>query len=379
MLDEGKLRAYLDNELPEAGRKQVEAELAGSAGARAALAGLRREAAGIEPRLASLAPTSANLSPAPAAWRRFRARLAGPSISPVGTAERMKAMFTPTFLKRHQTAITALVLAALVATAFSFAPVRVVAGNLLKVFRVQEVKFVPVDVGRIESNEELAELLRQFSPDSEVVVDGGEPQEVGSLSEAASRVDFPVAGVSRVPGGAGQESKVLVQGRSVANIFIDKDVAESIFDAAGVEVSLPDSLSDTPVVITRPATVIQLWGAEEAPTLVFTQMRSPEIEYPNDLDLPAVVEAALQVGGMSEAEAKAFVASVDLSTTLLLPVPKDEGIELAEVSINGARGHVFRHPGEDEAAVLWQKDGLTYLLTGAFPAEQLLDAAKSVQ
>lgn len=378
-LDEGKLRAYLDNELPGHEREQVEAALAASAETREALAGLRQEVARTGRYLAALEPTAASASTAGPALARLRAGLSNNAATSGKIEERIKAMFTSSFLKRHQAAVTMAVMLAAVAIAFSFAPVRVLAGDFLKIFRVQDVKFVPVDVGRLESNEELMALLEQVSPEIDVVVDGGPPQEVASLAEAAALVDFDVVEITSVPPDAGALNRVVVENRSVSQVHVDVDLAKAVFEAGGVEVDLPDSLRDTPIVVTRPTMVRQQWGTEHEPTLAFTQMRSPEIEYPDDVNLDELGVAGLQLLGMSEAEARAFGATIDWTNTLVLPVPKDKGIEVAEVSVNGAQGFLFRAEEDDESALMWQRDGLTYLLTGSYPAEQILQIGQSVQ
>lgn len=293
-------------------------------------------------------------------------------------------MLTKSFIKRHQPAVIALALILTFAVALSFAPVRAFAGDLLKIFRVQEVKVVPVDVGHlenIESNEELSGLLEQFSPDEKVLIEGGEPVEVASLSEAAAMVDFPVAEVTNVPAGAGPLQMIGVGQESVYEVQLDPDLMEAIFAAADIDIDLPDSLHDTPVTVTRPTMLLQRWGDDDMTGLGYLQLRSPQIEYPDDLDLDELGVAMLQFLGYSKAEAIALGASINWANTIVLPIPTDADYEVTDVSVNGASGTLFEESPESgsNTMLMWQKGGMSYLLIGPYNADQILEIAESVR
>jgi len=388
-LSEAILRAYLDQALPARELAQVEHDLAQAAAPQAALVRLRRDMEETGQTLSLLTPTDFDRSPALPALKRLQATLA---TQPRGFIklhwiklhwlERILAMFSKSFIKRHQSAVTALTLILLLVVTFSFAPIRAMAGDFLKIFRVREVKVIPVNVEHLENmenNQELSSLLEQFSPETEAVVDGGEPQEVASLSEAAARVDFPIAEATNLPAGAGSLNKIAVLDRSVHQLQLDPDLAEAIFEAAGIEIDLPASLKETPIILTRPAMVLQSWGSEDEAGLRFVQLRSPEIEYPEDLDLNELGVAILQFLGRSEEEAIAQAAAIDWANTLILPIPSDANVTTTEVSIDGAPGTLFLEDDGAANAVMWQKDGLTYMVTGPYAADQILEIAKSVR
>jgi hypothetical protein len=255
------------------------------------------------------------------------------------------------------------------------------AGDLLKIFRVQEVKVISVDADHLENlenNSELKGLMEEFASQTKTVVDGGEPQEVASLSEAADLVDFTIAEVTNVPSDAGAVSKIAVLEQSVHELHLDPDLTEAIFEAAGIEIDLPEALKETPITVTRPAMVLQSWGSEDEKHLGFAQLRSPEIEYPEELNLDELGVATLRFLGLSEAEAIALGATIDWANTLILPVPSDANVTITEVSINGAPGTLFEESEGDDSAVMWQKDSLTYMITGPYAPDQLLAIAQSV-
>lgn len=395
--DEGKLRAYLDDALSADERQTVETWLADEPEAAATLHRLRQERDDFAQHLTSLAPPPTAHPNASQALKRLQSEATNSSDNSfafgTGIKERMNPMFNQPFFKKYQPAITAIAVAALVAVLFSFAPVRAVAGNFLQIFRVQEIKVIPVDVDDFENMENKAEiegLLEQFNPEANIISGGDDPQDVGSLAEAADLVDFSVVEIGDLPGDvAGKSNKISVQGRTVARLDLDKELMEALFEAAEIEISLPDSLNESPIIVTMPNAVHQVWGETESdrphgwntPTLSFIQMKSPEVEYPDDLDLNALGAAGMQLIGMSKAEATALSATIDWANTLVLPIPQDDDVNVDEVNINGASGYVFEDKDYDRtnASVMWAKDGVTYFVAGTYTPDEILDIARSVK
>jgi hypothetical protein len=295
----------------------------------------------------------------------------------------MKLMFNTKFIKQHPSLTATVTAVVLIAILFSFAPVRVMAANLLSVFRVQQVKVVRVNMNaldRYEDNDEMKGLLDRLDSEPERVSGDEEPTEVNSIDEAAGMVDFSVARIQALPDNAGEPSEILVHGQTVHHLTLDKDLLEEIFDAAGIELSLPDSLNERPIIITRPNGVTQAWGSEESKDLFFAQFRSPEIDHPDDLDIKAFGIAILQFLGKSKEEATQLGESIDWANTLLLPIPNDDDVNATEVSINGTDGVLFEADHDSGSnSVMWTTNGVTYMLGGNYSAEQVLEMAWSVQ
>ena len=70
--------------------------------------------------------------------------------------------------------------------------------------------------------------------------------------------------------------------------------------------------------------------------------------------------------------------NIDWANTLLLPVPDNGEVEAKEVSINGAAGVLFSGD-RDKSGLMWQNNGITYMLHGRYSGDQLLAMAQSVQ
>ncbi|MBN1994634.1 MAG: hypothetical protein JW953_18185 [Anaerolineae bacterium] len=383
-IDEGKLRAYLDQALSPEALAEVKQQLADSPEAQAALARLRAERDDFTPYLAVLAPPPGERPNAARAWRRWQSRLAGQSTLSTNTVmrERIKNMFSQFFLKRYQPALVILAIVAITTILFSFAPVRAVAGNLLKIFRVQTVRILPVDsehVKSLENDPRFQGLMDELEPQIKVLTDS-EPERVDSLAEAAEMVGFPVVQITALPDGLNEPDRIMVYRQKVAQVQLDKELLEALFEAAEIEISLPDSLNEEPILITQPNTVIQEWQQEGQRTLEFVQMTTPQIQYPDDLDLNALGVAGLQLLGMSKEEASQLGATINWADTLILPIPKNGQLTATEVSINGANGFLFTAQAKDEeSAVMWPQAGMTYFVNGNYAAEQTIEMAESVK
>ena len=291
-------------------------------------------------------------------------------------------MINQPFVKRYQPLIILGTVAAIIAIALSFAPVRTMASNLLKVFRVQTVQIVPVDKEDMEAlrnNPNLERLINQLEPQLEVAEDS-EPEKVDSLDEAADKVKFQITRITTLPDEAGDPT-ITVLRQKVVQLQLDKALLAAVFEAAEIEVELPDSLNDEPLVIIHPDTVEQKWHQEGEKILEFIQMPAPSIEYPDGLNLDELGVASLQLLGMSAEEAAALGATIDWANTMVLPVPNNGKMEVEEVAINGARGLLFATPdSEDErVAVTWSQNGMSYFLAGKYPAATMVEMARSVQ
>jgi hypothetical protein len=381
-IDEGILRAYLDQALSDVEMDQVKKQLADSPEAQAMLARLSQDRDDVTPHLDVLAPSPTAQSSTPQAWQRFQADVTGQSSQALDKQERMNQMSNPSFFKRYQPAIITLAVIAIVAVSLSFAPVRAVAGNLLRVFRVQAVQVVPVDKDHMQSmknDPRIKGILEDLEAEVNVISDGEEPEEVDSVEQADEKVNFTVARITALPDGLDDPTKIEVAQQRIVEMHLDKALLDALFEAAEIEVSLPDSLNEQPIVVTQPDTVMQRWQVEDN-RLEFVQMASPSVEYPDDLDLNALGAAGLQFLGMSKEEAEALSDTIDWANTLILPVPKGGDVSVAEISINGAKGFLFTHEDDsDGAAVMWMQDGMSYFINGDYPAAQIVEMAQSAQ
>jgi hypothetical protein len=101
-----------------------------------------------------------------------------------------------------------LALVAVLAISLAFPPVQAVANSFLKLFRVEQVRVVPVDTEQLAGEMRQSTQLEGLFSESVKVEEGGESQEVSSAGEASARLGMPV----RLPQ-LGRQPKIMVSRR----------------------------------------------------------------------------------------------------------------------------------------------------------------------
>jgi len=139
---------------------------------------------------------------------------------------------------------------------------------------------------------------------------------------------------------------------------------------------LPDSLDGARVDVVVHDSIGQLYDNG----IFLLQSPSPDVNYPPDVNPTLLGEALLQVLGTDPAEAARIAQSIDWTSTLLLPIPQDLAT-YREVNVNGVSG-VLLEPfdTETEPAVVWQQDGMIYMMrAGRLSVDELLAHANTVR
>lgn len=308
-----------------------------------------------------LAPGAAEApKPAPAALSEVRRRVAPKS--------RKRRWYFPALFGRRYAWAMLLAVAALV-IALSVPGVRAAASDFLGLFRVQ--KFTPISI----SAEQLA-LLEEvadsglYPGEIEFFEEPSEPVQVGSLAEAAAAVGWQPAS----PGLLGQPDAVYTIGDASGRLIVDVENARALMSLAGADPALiPDSLDGAQVDVTVYGAISQNWDDG----LALVQAPSPLVEYPDDVDVTALGQALLEALGMEPEAARRLSESIEWTNTLLLPIPESVAT-FNEVQINGSPGLALTGVNGENTAVLWESDGMVYVLSG-FDAEALVSIANSVE
>lgn len=367
-LTEGELRASLDGELDGSLLTHLEA----CAACQRQLAELKQTQLRVASRLSFLAPGTEPVPSARFAWSRFTDQ----HLKQKETSMLKKLFAFPVV---RYGAIAVLALALLLA----FPTTRALAGELLNLFRVQQVAVLPIDTAGLENmtgNEALGSQLSELISESTEVTD--EPDEavtVANADEAESAAGFNV----RLPANQ-TPSKIYVSDSSAFNLTVDRAKAQAFIEAAGRDdLVLPESIDGAEISVSIPATVNAAFGTcpepqaekpepqteedmgkDYADCVVFTQMPSPLVNAPADLDMAQLAQIGLEFSGMSREEAAAFTATVDWTSTLVIPVPRRATSE--DVSVDGVTGKLIQRVTDyaPEYALIWVKDGIIYAISG---------------
>ncbi len=111
---------------------------------------------------------------------------------------------------------------------------------------------------------------------------------------------------------------------------------------------------------------------------MLTQVLSPTVSAPNGLNIDEIATPLLQVMGMTQSEAKEFSQTVDWTTTMVLPIPRN--VSSAEtVSVDGVKGNLIRYSGGERFLLIWIKNEVVYSVNGVGDNEKALAIANSLE
>lgn len=312
-------------------------------------------------RLQELAPGAADApKPASMALAELRSRAAPKT-------ERRRWSW-PAFAGRRYAWATLLVVAALVLV-LTVPGVRAAASDFLGLFRVQ--KFTPISI----SAEQLAVLEEVagsglYPGEVEFFEEPGEPVRVASLEEAAAIAGWQPASLSAL----GLPDAVYTIGGASGRLTVDVENARALMSLAGADPALiPDSLDGAEVDVTVYGAISQNWGDG----LVLVQAPSPLVEYPEGVDVTALGQALLEALGMEPGPARRLAENIEWTNTLLLPIPENIAT-FDEVPIGDSAGLALTGVDGQNSAVLWESDGMVYVLSGLDP-DALVSIANSIE
>lgn len=382
-LDDGQIRAAVDGELAQEDLRHLEecprcqARLAE---ARAALQPVAR-------RLSFLASRSPTPDPR-AALARFHNRQ---------IEKKEHSMLRKIFTARAvQAALAVIVLLALV---LSIPTTRAWAGQFLGLFRVQRVTVLPVDTGGFEQlvgNDALGQQISQvISSSVRVTKQPDDPVKAASAAEASQKAGFTV----RLPAGAPSEPRLTVTGSGAFEMKVDRAKVQALLDETGrSDLVLPESLDGANIQVGIPAGVRAAYGTcpeeKEGPVegngslarkygdcLLLVEMPSPTVNTPPDVDFRQLAVIGLQFTGMTREEAEQYSQTVDWTTSLVIPIPRNAAT-YQTVTVDGVEGQLIQRPADDapQFALVWVKDGIIHAISGwGDRSEAVLKMANSLQ
>jgi hypothetical protein len=369
-LTEGELRASLDGELVG----NLQSHLNACAECQARLYELKQAHLRVASRLTFLAPGTEPVPSVRLAWNHYTEK----HLKQKETSM-LKKWFAFPIVRAGAIAVLALALL------LAFPTTRALAGELLNLFRVQQVAVLPIDSTGLENmtgdtalGSQLSELI---SESTEVTDKPGEPVVVANAAEAAASTGFNV----RLPADQ-TPSRIYVTDPSAFTLTVDRAKAQAFIETAGRnDLVLPESIDGAKIAVSIPATVNSAFGTCPEPQtekpdmrkmekdmagdypdcIVFTQMPSPLVNAPDGVDIAQLAQIGLEFSGMSRAEAAAFTATVDWTSTLVIPVPR-RASTFEDVSVDGVTGKLIQRVTDyaPEYALIWVKDGIVYAVSG---------------
>ena len=382
-IEEGTLRALVDGELSKTEETQVRDHLRTCAQCEGEREELTARAELVHHHMASL-DSSEEVPSAQIIRQRLQTRI---DIKETSMLRRL-------FHKRFRLAWATSLVVVVIAISMLFPQVRVLAGRLLSLFRVEQIQ--PIEVGLtlgmlpdyMEGYFRSFELLLGDQIDVEELV---EPHEVQDAEEATKLAGFTV----RLPVEMESEPRIFYLAARTVHYVLDHELLQSLLNEMGHgDLVIPKSVDGEEVTIHFPDTVVVMYGDcgvdgdEDQPQagqrescMALVQARSPTIDVPPELDLNRLGKIFFQVLGMSAEEATQFSEKVDWLTTLVLPIPADAQYEDIQ-SVDGNQGVMVKDPlGEGTAryTLVWINSGILHGLMGIDDPGHALTVANSLK
>jgi hypothetical protein len=327
------------------------------------------------------------------AWKKFNhEKLAQKETS------MFRKLFTSPLIKYGASA--ALVIALILA----FPATRALAGELLSLFRVQHVTVVPVDfTGMEQLNGAVGQNISQLISESVTMQkEPSDPVNVASADEASQLAGFKV----RTPQDI-QPSRISVMSGAAFTFTIDRAKAQALLDEAGrSDLILPEEVDGADVSVQIPSSVSLSFGNCPEPSneseaererqremetsgspgrvyadcVILAQIPSPEVSAPASLDIAKLAQIGLEFTGMTPEQAAEFTSTVDWTSTLLVPIPKNAA-SYQQVAVDGVTGTLIERPSDDapQFGLFWVKNGIIYAVGGlGSNSQKALEIANSL-
>lgn len=368
-VDEGKLRAYLDNEIDEKEMKIIASHLHECQRCREVL----QELQGID-ELIAVPLTS------------YRSYMEGMEFDCekgwMGFVQRNNIKFKSkggftALLAKHKKIISAAAAAALLACSLSFPSVRGMASDFLRMFRVEKfetISFTQEDLRSIEAQISKGVGNIDLKGFGEITASGElMPKEV-TLAEAQQLTDFAV----KVPEGFEEAShhSVYITQPTQFCFTLDVEKLNSFLASLGGKKLLPEEIDGKTFRIDFHNTVSMSYADKEGKWVSITQMKSPEISVPQGVDVEEIREALLDLPIIPENVKGQLKAVKDWEHTALIP---NVGGHVEKVRVNGSQGVLTVSSNGAYATLFWQQDGVIMELNGNLSRDEALRIAASLR
>ena len=385
-LSDDFLRAALDGELAESELKHLET----CPTCQKRQERIHQQVQQTAARLSFLDSQAQELAPAAArsALKEFTRR---------NTIRKEKTMFKRIFASPVLRIGLALVL--ILVVALSIPATRALADQLLSLFRVQQVVVVPVDttgLQQLTGNSTLGKQIGQLVSGSVTSEQKpGAPLTASDANQASQLAGFNV----RLPQGTAP-SRISVENAAAVTFKVDRAKAQALLDEAGrPDLVLPASIDGADVSVKIPASVSVAYGSCPEPgasdsgvslngsagrnypdCVILVELPSPSVSAPADLNIAQLAQIGLEFTGMTHDQAVAFTQTVDWTSSLVVPIPKNAAT-YEQVTVDGVTGTLIQRPADDapQFVLMWVKNGIIYAIGGlGTNSQQAMQMANSL-
>jgi hypothetical protein len=292
-----------------------------------------------------------------------------------------------------------LALVLILVVALSIPATRALADQLLALFRVQQVVVLPVDttgLQQLTGNSTLGKQVSQLISGSLTNEQKpGDPVVATDASQASQLAGFTV----RLPQGS-TPTRISVENKAAFSFKVDRAKTQALLNEAGrPDLVLPASIDNADVSVTIPASVSASYGTCPEPgasdnsvnmngsagrkypdCIILVQLPSPTVSAPADVNIAQLAGIGLEFTGMTHDQAVAFTQTVDWTSSLVIPIPRNAAT-YEQMPVDGVTGTLIQRPADDapQFLLIWVKNGTIYAIGGlGTNSQQALQMANSL-
>jgi hypothetical protein len=198
-------------------------------------------------------------------------------------------------------------------------------------------------------------------------------------------------------------SRISVEGAGAFTIKVDVAKAQALLNESGrPDLVLPSTINGADVSVTIPTSVSVAFGtcpdpaAQDAANgvntdgsagrqypdcVILAEVPTPTVSAPADLNIAQLAQIGLEFTGMTSEQAAAFTQTVDWTSTLVIPLPKNAAT-YQQVTVDGVNGTLIQRPADDapQYALVWVKNGIIYAISSlGTNSQQAVQMANSLK
>lgn len=373
-LSESQLKSYLDRQMSEDSEEKAPTHLEHCDRCKSHLDELRACAGRTTATLSAIQPPQLSLN-ARRAFYKLQTR----------TKESYMKNFT------RKPAFAGLLIMAAVLISLAFPPVRAFASDVLALFRVDQVQVVTYDPAYMQqflnNTENSRGEFEAFFKENITETRQGTYQLVDTKADAEALAGFlprlPQLDQATIGIEPGSEI-VMTMDTTLVNTMLTELGYESYtlsadFDGKKVNVHVPVSVVYSSGNCSMPTDASDPDDQSNLDCITLIQMRTPQADAPEGLDIARLGEALFQIMGMTQTEAKELSQSIDWSTTLVLPLPLGGSVQYQDVIVDGVQGSYIIDGESSLQTLIWSKNGMLYAINATQPGLDILALANSLQ
>jgi len=248
-----------------------------------------------------------------------------------------------------------------------------VADSILQIFEAKQfaaVAVTPVDIQTLGELSQFGTLSWSAQP---------QPHAVASLGAATAETGLPAFSVS-VPASISATAKYQALARTTATFVFDASLARASAAAIGrTAPPMPAKLDGSTLAFTGGPAILAVYGSGEqtGTTLVVGVAKAPTVGS-DGASVSEIQAYLLSQPSVTPALAAQIRAIGDPATTLPIPIPVGQAAA-KNVSVHGVTGLFIGDSTGLGSAVIWQQNGLVYLVGGTLTEAETMAVANSLK